>query len=366
MQNGGLLASAIQQARDKGYTSKQIAQQPKRMALTSVTPRFAHACPARTGTIDDRKPRRRRNRPQLPCAVVRRSAIARDNGARGRAGAATPAPDPPRRSCSHRRPVSSPPTAVSYPPRIPTIFNPTGGFPACHPLSHPIPFISSAATKAGRQFMVSVALVHHLAQRGTAPLVDRNRHLQSRCLAVLRTRTGDRVSIGWTRRRRRLDHASSICAKRIGSHLVINTAARNNTGIARHGDIPNGAVQELNRASSRCGSSTANGIRWRCSNGFCRPFLTATVLRPAKFGTSATRRNRAEPTALRQTLEAARRPVVDFPDLADRVADDLISRRLSVARALRELPPATGPNCDAGKGGAATLGRSPNSTRRTI
>ena len=69
---------------------------------------------------------------------------------------------------------------------------------------------------------------------------------------------------------------------------------------------------------------------------------TVHVLRNLYFGD---RRNLKQRTnCARQTLESARRPVVDFPDLADRR-----SRRLS-ARALRELPRQPGRTATLGKG----------------
>ena len=90
------------------------------------------------------------------------------------------------------------------------------------------------------------------------------------------------------------------------------------------------------------------------------PTATVHVLRNLYFGDSekfelpATNPRSAKPSK-------ARRPVVGFPDLADRVADDLISRRLSVARALRELPRQPGRTATLGKACAPPpWGRSPN------
>ena len=40
----------------------------------------------------------------------------------------------------------------------------------------------------------------------------------------------------------------------------------------------------------------------------------------------------------RKRVEAARGKTIDFPDLADRVADDLVTKRLTIKRASEELP----------------------------
>ena len=39
-----------------------------------------------------------------------------------------------------------------------------------------------------------------------------------------------------------------------------------------------------------------------------------------------------------ETLERAGGQTLDFPDLADRVSDDLFGRRLAIAKAARDLP----------------------------
>ena len=246
------------------------------MALTSVAPRFARTlCPARKRhDLADRKNHGRwRNRPATPIVTSLSGAAptrTRDNGARGRAGEATPPRSLPAGRVPRARSCVFTADGCFIPPRIPTIFNPTEVSP--HAIRSLIPshLFSSGGDKRGSVITVSVALVHHRATRnGKRWHIDRNRHLQSRCLAVLRTRTGivsrSVVSTTLTAGSRLVNETHRITPR----HQ--HRRAQQHRG-SRHGDIPNGAVQELNRASSRCGSSTANGIRWRCSNGFCRPF----------------------------------------------------------------------------------------------
>jgi hypothetical protein len=67
------------------------------------------------------------------------------------------------------------------------------------------------------------------------------------------------------------------------------------------------------------------------------PAATVHVLRNLYFGDEA-KFELYDRSATRKALEARGGRSLNFPDLADRVADDLISRRLSVARALQDLP----------------------------
>ena len=204
--------------------------------------------------------------------------------------------------------------------------------------SHPIYLVCGDKGGVGKS-MVSVALVHHLAQRGTALLLietDTSNPDVWRCYeqepGIVSRSVGLDDADGWIT-------LVNLCETHPDHTLVINTAARNNTGIARHGDILNGAVQELNRALvalwviNRQRDSVALLKRFLPSI----PTATVHVLRNLYFGDSE-KFELYNQSALRQTLEARGGRSLDFPDLADRVADDLISQRLSIARALRELP----------------------------
>lgn len=187
--------------------------------------------------------------------------------------------------------------------------------------------------------MVSLALLHTLAQRD-APLLfidtDTSNPDVWRCYekepAVVARSVGLDEADGWIA-------LLNLCEAHPDHPIVINTAARNNVGVARHGDILNGAVGELNRALVALWVIN----RQRDSVELLKRFLpsipaaTVHVLRNLYFGDEG-KFERYNQSAIRRTVEERGGQTLNFPDLADRVADDLLGQRLSVARALRDLP----------------------------
>ena len=188
--------------------------------------------------------------------------------------------------------------------------------------SHPIYLVCGDKGGVGKS-MVSVALVHHLAQQGTALLLietDTSNPDVWRCYeqepGIVSRSVGLDDADGWIT-------LVNLCETHPDHTLVINTAARNNTGIARHGDIP----ERRGAGIEPCARRVVGVInRQRDSVALLKRFLpsipTATVhvLRNLYFGDSE-KFELYNQSALRQTLEA-RRPVVGFPRPADRVADD--------------------------------------------
>ena len=83
--------------------------------------------------------------------------------------------------------------------------------------------------------------------------------------------------------------------------------------------------------------------RQRDSIELLRDFLTGVksgqvhVVRNLHFGASS-KFELFEKSKIRQEIENAGGRILDFPDLADRVADDLYTQRLSIFRAGTELP----------------------------
>jgi len=83
--------------------------------------------------------------------------------------------------------------------------------------------------------------------------------------------------------------------------------------------------------------------RQRDSLELLKPFLdalpnaTVHVVRNLYFGEPA-KFELYNQSRLRETLERAGGQTLDFPDLADRVSDDLFGRRLAIAKAARDLP----------------------------
>jgi hypothetical protein len=83
--------------------------------------------------------------------------------------------------------------------------------------------------------------------------------------------------------------------------------------------------------------------RQRDSLELLKPFMEALpsavvhIVRNLYFGESS-KFELYNHSRLRETLEQAGGQTLDFPDLADRVSDDLFGQRLSIAKAARDLP----------------------------
>lgn len=187
--------------------------------------------------------------------------------------------------------------------------------------------------------MVSLALLHYLAQRESALLfveTDTSNPDVWRCHenapGIDPRLFGLDDADGWIR-------LINLCEAHPDRTVVVNTAARNNSGVATHGETLNDALGELNRALIALWVIN----RQRDSVELLKRFLAALpaatvhVLRNLYFGDEA-KFELYDRSATRKALEARAGRSLNFPDLADRVADDLISRRLSVARALHDLP----------------------------
>ena len=130
--------------------------------------------------------------------------------------------------------------------------------------------------------------------------------------------------------------------KNRGRPLVINTAARNLTAVSKFGKTLESTLSELDRELVTLW--TIN--RQRDSLELMADYLEALpvnerhalhVVRNLHFG-EADKFQLYNESETRKRVEAAGGKTIDFPDLADRVADDLVTKRLTIRRASTELP----------------------------
>jgi hypothetical protein len=141
-----------------------------------------------------------------------------------------------------------------------------------------------------------------------------------------------------------LDHADgwislvNLCDEQQGKPVVVNTAARSNHGVASYGSTLGNTLGELKRQLV---------VFWvinrqRDSLELLREFMAQLpqalvhVVCNTYFG-EADRFTLYRDSKLRRIIEEKGRSL-DFPDLADRVSDDLRSQRLSVQKAASTMP----------------------------
>ena len=131
----------------------------------------------------------------------------------------------------------------------------------------------------------------------------------------------------------------NLCDSKPDSVVVINTAARNNKGVSAYGETLNSTLAELKRKLVTLWVIN----RQRDSLELLKEYMDAIpnsavhVVRNGHFGEEK-KFELYNGSKLRRAVEERGGQSVTFPDLADRVSDDIYSKRMSIAVALKELP----------------------------
>lgn len=131
----------------------------------------------------------------------------------------------------------------------------------------------------------------------------------------------------------------NLCDDNPDSTMVINSAARNNKGVSTYGTTLNNTLAELQRRLVTLWIIN----RQRDSLELLKEFMDAIpdsavhVIRNGHFGDE--RKFELYNGSKRRAIVEERGGLsLTFPDLADRVSDDVYSRRMSIAAAAAELP----------------------------
>lgn len=131
----------------------------------------------------------------------------------------------------------------------------------------------------------------------------------------------------------------NACDSKPDSIVVINTAARNNKCVSAYGETLNSTLAELKRKLVTLWVIN----RQRDSLELLKEYMDAIpnaavhVVRNRYFGEE----NKFElynGSKIRMAVEERGGQSLTFPDLADRVSDDIYSKRMSIAAASKELP----------------------------
>ncbi|MDZ4150607.1 MAG: protein mobD [Methylococcales bacterium] len=131
----------------------------------------------------------------------------------------------------------------------------------------------------------------------------------------------------------------NLCDSKPECVVVINTAARNNQGVSAYGATLNSTLAELKRDLVTLWVIN----RQRDSLELLKEYMDAIpdsrvhVLRNGYFGEEK-KFELYNGSKIRTAVESRGGLSLNFPDLADRVSDDIYSNRLSIAQALKELP----------------------------
>jgi len=121
--------------------------------------------------------------------------------------------------------------------------------------------------------------------------------------------------------------------------VVINTAARNNDGVSAYGETLSGALTELKRKLITLWviNRQRDSLELLKEYMDAIPNTTIHVIRNGHFGEE----NKFElynGSKVRFSVEERGGKSLNFPNLSDRVSDDINNKRMSISVALKELP----------------------------
>lgn len=186
--------------------------------------------------------------------------------------------------------------------------------------------------------MVSLSLVDYLLQRDKKVLLvetdNSNPDVHKALQGVVESQIID------------LDEASgwvslvNVCDQKKGHVVVVNTAARNNRGVSKFGATLNDTLAELGRELMTLWviNRQRDSLELLADYQMAIQSTKLNVLMNGYFGDEAKfelYNSSKIKAAIENDLKGKSRL---FPELADRVADDLYSKRLSIEAASKEMP----------------------------
>lgn len=196
-------------------------------------------------------------------------------------------------------------------------------------------FVGGSKGGVGKS-MVAMALLDYLKANGHEPLLietDTSNPDVEKCYrSEVRVETiGLDDADGWIELINKADEFKGP--------VVVNTAARNNAGVSSYGETLRGALGDMKRKFVTLWVINRQRDSLELLKQYLETFpsFKAHVIRNLFAGTEA-KFELYNGSALRKQIEGADGLSLNFPDLADRVSDDLYSKRLSIEKAMVELP----------------------------
>lgn len=131
----------------------------------------------------------------------------------------------------------------------------------------------------------------------------------------------------------------NVCDAQRDAVVIVNTAARNNRGVAHYGETLSNTLPELERKLVTLWVINRQRDSLELLSDYMASLSGARlhVVRNGYFG-GEEKFELYNNSKLRTQIEGAGGSSLVFPDLADRVSDDLYSKRLSVGAAMKSLP----------------------------
>jgi hypothetical protein len=134
-------------------------------------------------------------------------------------------------------------------------------------------------------------------------------------------------------------HLVNTCDSHRDSVVVVNTAARNNLAVKQYGQTLDSSLEELGTKLVALWVINRQRDSLELLKGFMDavPKADVHVVRNGYFGEER-KFELYNASKIRDAVESRGGKSVTLPDLADRVADDIYSKRLSLSAAAKTLP----------------------------
>jgi hypothetical protein len=131
----------------------------------------------------------------------------------------------------------------------------------------------------------------------------------------------------------------NACDEHQDAAIIVNTAARNNRGVAAYGETLNNTLAELQRELITMWVINRQRDSLELLGEYMHSLTDSRihVVRNGYYGEEQ-KFELYNGSKLRSQVEKAGGKSITFPDLADRVSDDLYSKRLSIDVAMKLLP----------------------------
>jgi hypothetical protein len=198
-------------------------------------------------------------------------------------------------------------------------------------------YVSGGSKGGVGKSLQSVALIDTLLARGEKPLLiesdTSNPDVWKMYKEEIKAETLDLdVADGWI-------DLVNLCDQHPDHCVIVNTAARNNRGVAAYGATLNITLAELERelVTFWIINRQRDSLELLLDYMAALPSSRTHVVRNAYFGEERKFELYAN-SKVRKSVEDAGGLSLTLPDLADRVSDDIYSKRLSIGRAMQELP----------------------------
>jgi hypothetical protein len=202
-------------------------------------------------------------------------------------------------------------------------------------MNQPIVFVSGSKGGVGKSITSMAVLDYLIAEHRYLRLVEADTTNPDVWKSYGRAVEGEIVNLdevdGWI-------HLVNLCDANPFKVMVVNTPARNNDAVREHGGILLDALKELGRDLVTLWVINRQRDSLELLHGYLElmPGGVTHVVRNGYFG-ELTKFELYQQSSLPETIQQLGGKSLFLPDLADRVTDELYSRRITLSEASQQL-----------------------------